>query len=716
MRVRRFFLALLVMVLVCGTLLGTGFVMRPALAEEETDAAPAEGVEQVSLILTSDMHSHVQPVLWTQGGETGSQGGFAPVKTLIEQIRGEWPDSIVLDAGSFSMGTAYQTIEQTSAPALTLMGMMGYDVTTLGDHEFAGGPAALTAMLNVAQAGGKATVKRSTYDEASKSNQVTTTEGWDMPAVVGTNIDWNATLADELQAEDAGVLRAAFERYGIQDYVILRRGGIRIAVFGLMGYDAIADAPESGLTWQEPVEYAQQVVDEIVRNREADMIVCLSHSGTADPDGSGVSEEDVALAEAVPQIDVIVSGHTHMTSAEPVTVGTTTIVSVGADTAYVGHLVLDRTEEGYRNPVFELLPADGTVTPDAAVQKAADAYKKDIDSAFFSQYGYSYDQVLADNDTAFTPVASFGSQPGEEPLANMIADAYNYAVRSAEGTSEPADVVIVPAGAVLGSLDEGPVTAAEVYDVLSLGTGPDGKPGYPLISFYLTGKELKTLADVDISTGQENPAARLYFAGLTYSFNTHRMIYNRTMDHRLMIAGGTEVKLENKKLYRVVTDLHTGETLKQVAAGSSAMLSVVPKDAEGHTIIEFDRCLVPNGTEAGGELKAWQALASYVDAFEGDVIPAVYHSPMGRKTDRTGFSPASLFKQPNRFSVALTILILLPIALLCLIIVLFRRHRHMQRGYKRSMFGSAVFRPNGGKPVFKGRKINRKKLHRWTGR
>ena len=89
---------------------------------------------------------------------------------------------------------------------------------------------------------------------------------------------------------------------------------------------------------------------------------------------------------------------------------------------------------------------------------------------------------------------------------------------------------------------------------------------------------------------------------------------------------------------------------------------------------------------------------------------------MGRKTDRTGFSPASLFKQPNRFSVALSILILLPIALLCLIIVLFRRHRHMQRGYKRSMFGSAAFRPNGGKPVFKGRKINRKKLHKWNGR
>ena len=146
------------------------------------------------------------------------------------------------------------------------------------------------------------------------------------------------------------------------------------------------------------------------------------------------------------------------------------------------------------------------------------------------------------------------------------------------------------------------------------------------------------------------------------------------------------------------------------------MLSIVPKDAEGHTVIEFDRCIVPASAESGGELKAWYALASYIDALEGDAIPAAYYEPLGRKTDKTSLSPVQLFKQPNRFSAALTFLILLPIALAILIIVLYRRHRHIQRGYKRSMFGSAAFRPNGGKPVFKGKKINRKKLHKWTGR
>jgi len=712
MKIRRIGIALLVMMVVCGTLWGTGFSVLPEASAAGTVYADAEeeSLGQVSLILTSDMHDHIQPVVWTQGGETTATGGFAPVKTLIDQIRSEWPDSLVLDAGGFSMGTSYQTIEPAEAPALMLMGQMDYDVTTLGAHEYGFGPDGLTDMLNAAQTGGQETVIKSAYDETTKSSKTVTTEGWDMPAVVGSNIDWDAALADELLAENAGVLRAAFDRYGVQDYVIIRRGGIRIAVFGLMGYDAVAQVPDSGVVWQDPVDYAKQVVSEIESNGEADMIICLSQGGMTEDGG-----EDAALAEAVPGIDVILSGNAKAASEAPVTVGTTTIVSVGCDAQYVGHLVLDRTSEGYVNPVFELLPVDGSVSGDAAIQTAADAYKKDIDSAFFSKYGYTGEQVLANNEAAFTPIGSFGSQPGEESLANLIADAYAYAVRTAEGDAEPVDVAIVPAGAVQASVDEGPVTAAEVYDVLSMGTGPDGLPGYPLVSFYLTGKELKTLADVDISVGQDDPAARMYFKGLVYSFNTHRMIYNRTMDHRLMAEDGSLTELDKKKLYRVVTDLHTAETLKQTAGGSKGMLSVVPKDAEGHTVIEFDRCIVP-ADENGGELKAWYALASYIDAFEGDVVPAAYHEPLGRKTDKTSLSPVQLFKQPNRFSAALAFLILLPIVIVILIIVLYRRHRHVQRGYKRSMFGSAAFRPNGGKPVFKGKKINRKKLHKWTGR
>lgn len=701
---------LILILVLLASMCSVGFDVQSVYAEKDK----AEG--QVSLILTADMHAQVQPVAWTENGETTSTGGFAAVAAVIDQVRGEWPASVVLDGGSFSMGSPYQTIEMNKAPELTLMGQMGYDAFTFGDREFGFGPVGLASMLNNASKGGKPSVLKRVTDVKTNSTKVVTKEGWEMPKAVGTNIDWRATLEEEKYKDDASGLQTAFNRYGVQDYVVLERDGIRIAVFGLMGKDAIASAPDSGVVFRDPVDYAKDVVGEITRNDEADMIVCLSHSGIQDPKGDGDAAEDIELAKAIPEIDVILSAHTHTATETPITVGTTTIVSVGADTLRVGHLVLDRTEDGYTVNTFELLGVDDSVKPVKAIQKAADAYKDDITKSYFSKYGYKYDQVLAENETAFTPIGSFGAGPGEESLGDLIADAYSYAVRRAEGDGSSVDVTIVPRAAVSASLGEGPVTAADAYRVLSLGTGPDGKAGYPLVDFYLTGKELKTLADVDISVAADDPDNRLYFSGLVYSFNTHRMIYNRTMDHRLMTADGQLVELQNKKLYRVVTDLHTAETLKQIAGGSSGMLSVVPKDDEGHTVIEFDRRIIQNGEEESGELKAWYALASYIDAFEGDVIPSVYHATQSRKIDRTGLSPVQLLKQPNRFTIWLLFLILLPIALIVLIIILFRRHRHVQRGYKRSMFGSAAFRPNGGKPVFKGRKVNRKKLHKWNGR
>ncbi len=712
MKLKRFGIVILVLMLVTGTLWGTGLCascLPQVFADTEEDAAEGaaapEVLDQVSLIFTSDMHSHTQPLLWTENGETVSEGGFAAVAGVIDGIRAEYPASFLFDGGDFSMGTPYQTIEQNKAPELTLMGMMGYDATTFGNHEFDYRPAGLTAMLGSASAGGRQTTRTAGG----------TQEGYDMPAVVGTNIDWQATLADELLAEEAAGLKNAFTRYGVQDYTIIRHGGTRIAVFGLMGYEAIEDAPLAGVIWQDPIDYARYVVSEIERNGEADMIVCLSHSGVYDPEGEGREAEDIELAKAVPEIDVILSGHTHLFYESPITVGKTTIVSVGCYTQYVGHLVLDRTAEGCTVNSFSLIKVDGSVKPDAAIQKAVDAYKSDIDASYFSKFGFSYDQVLATNEKAFTPISKFAQEQGEDTLGNLIADSYIYAVQAAEGDAyEPVDVAIAPYGVIRGSFGEGPVTTADAYNVLSLGIGPDGIAGYPLVSVYLTGKELKTLADVDISVSPGMLPARLYFAGLQYSYNTHRMIFNRTMDHCLAGSDGTVTKIENKKLYRVVGDLYTCQMIGLVSSGSKGMLSVVPKDKEGNRVLDFEEHIIKGAN--GQELKAWYALATYIDSFEGDVFPAAYQAPQGRKVDRTSLSPVQFFRQPNKFTWALLAMIFVPLALIVLIILLLRRRRHVRRGYKRSMFGKADFRPNGGKPVFKGRNINRKKLHRWNGR
>ena len=84
--------------------------------------------KELTILFTHDMHSHLM--------ETNEKGGFARLKTAIDKEREENKNVITVDAGDFSMGTLFQTIYTKEAPELRLLGLLGYDATTLGNHEF----------------------------------------------------------------------------------------------------------------------------------------------------------------------------------------------------------------------------------------------------------------------------------------------------------------------------------------------------------------------------------------------------------------------------------------------------------------------------------------------------------------------------------------------------------------------------------------------------
>ena len=108
------------------------------------------------------------------------------------------------------------------------------------------------------------------------------------------------------------------------------------------------------------------------------------------------------------------------------------------------------------------------------------------------------------------------------------------------------------------------ITVEDVFNAYSLGIGLDGVPGYPLISVYLTGAELKTAAEIDASVSDFMPSARLYMSGLNFSFNPHRIILNKVTKVKIVDASGNEADLQDDKLYRVVCDLYSGQMLGAV--------------------------------------------------------------------------------------------------------------------------------------------------------
>ena len=619
----------------------TVLVPSTAMAAEKTDE------ERIQFVISHDMHSHLET--------------FPQVATVIQDAKKAHEETFVLDGGDFSMGTPYQTVYRSEASELRMMGQIGFDVTTLGNHEFDYRSRGLSDMLSA----------------AVKSKEK-------LPKLVVSNIDWDATLADEALKEDGERLKKAMDAYGVEPYTVVKRGDARIAVFGIFGKEADSFAPESGTKFLDPVETARAIVEEIKAHEKVDMIVCVSHSGTTeDPDSS----EDEILAAEVEGIDLIVSGHTHTYLEEPIVVNHTVVASVGQYNDNVGLLSFVEKDGDFQLDTYNLKSIDSNVKANSAALEKVDSFKTAVNEKYFSRYGYEWDEVLAENNVDFTAIEDFSVEQGEDTLGNIIADAYIYGVKQAEGEQyRTVDVAVAPSGVIRESFDKGDITVEEAFNVLSLGTGTDGLAGYPLVSVYLTGTELKLAAEVDISVSPLMSAARLYMSGLQYKYNSHRMLLNKTYDVELVTADGTVAEIEDDKLYRVVADLYSAQMLGMVNSMSYGLLSLVPKDADGNVIEDYEQHIIYRGD--GSELKEWYALASYIDSFDGNQVPtSKYGEPEGRKVQEDSWSPFKLLKQTNKFFWMLVAAVVLVLSIVTLIVVLIvkliRRMRYGRYGIRK---------------------------------
>ena len=225
-----------------------------SVVAEETTSVDSDGEQKVKILFTHDMHSHLDAY---KSEESVMIGGLAKMKTLIDEKKAENPATFLVDGGDFSMGTLYQTIYETDATELTMLGRLGYDVTTFGNHEFDYRSEGVSNMFHAA-------LKNAEEDSSLQ-----------LPAFVCANIDWAKNTS-----EDNERIHQALEDYGSTPYVIVEHGGVRIGVYGVLGEDAEDCAPESGLTFESIVDTSKEMVDQLEKE-DVDMIVCLSHSGTS---------------------------------------------------------------------------------------------------------------------------------------------------------------------------------------------------------------------------------------------------------------------------------------------------------------------------------------------------------------------------------------------------------------------------------------------------
>lgn len=245
-----------------GALAGVGSLGFLSFTSEKT-------FKHITILHTNDVHSHVEPFEKDHAQFPG-MGGAARRYTLIEKIRKENPNTLLFDAGDIFQGTPYFNFYGGELE-FKLMSKMRYDAATIGNHDFDNGIGGLFAQLPHAE----------------------------FP-FVNSNYDFSNTILNG----------------HVQPYRVFVKDDIRIGVFGLgIELEGLVskDLYEETI-YLDPVEMAQETVQQLKENENCDLVICLSHLGYNYRDEK---ISDLKLASLTRGIDLIIGGHTHTFLPKP---------------------------------------------------------------------------------------------------------------------------------------------------------------------------------------------------------------------------------------------------------------------------------------------------------------------------------------------------------------------------------------------------------------
>lgn len=616
---------------------------------------PAFAAQDLTILFTHDMHDYYYPTETVENGELLEHGGAARLATILKENRDD--NTLYLDAGDFSMGTLYQTAFSTDGYELRNLGILGCDAATFGNHEFDYGAEGVAANLRSALASGDP-----------------------LPKLVLSNIDFSGELTPAQQD-----LKAAFDEYGICRYTILEKAGYKIGIFGLEGPDSI-ECVQTDIPFTDYIEEAKKTAAEL-RAEGCDLIIVLSHAGNApaeegsrgaaDVNGTAIRGEDAELARQVPEIDIIISGHSHSCLEEPSVIGSTVVVSAWEYLKYVGKLTVSKEPGGALSVSnYRLIPVNSEVTEDAETAKRLENYQKAIEKNYLADKGGSFDRIIAHSSFDTISLTDMYATHQEYTTGNLIADSYLYEAEK-YGIND-IDVALVGLGTIRGSVKKGFISVADAFEICSLGVGADGSAGHPIVSAYVTGKELKLLTELDASLGQMVSSIKMSYSGLSYSFNEDRILLDRVTDVCLVLKDGSREPIDDSRLYRVAANMYALNMLGMLNDLTKGILAITPKYADGTPVRDFYDVSLrrPDGTE----IKEWVAFMDYLESFpvgENGVpeLPERYRTPLGRKIKfREG--GLAILKNPGTATKVIPTafgIVILVLALLIFLIVLICR-------------------------------------------
>ena len=485
-----------------------------SFAADTAADAKAEMAGKTVILHTNDVHGAVE--------------GYAYIAQLKADYEAKGAEVILVDAGDFSQGTTYVSSTK-GADAVTMMNAAGYDVVTLGNHEFDYGYAQLKENMSKAK--------------------------------------FKVVCADVFNEDGTPIFDAS--------YTYTTKSGVKVGFFGMETPETQTKANPAlikGLTFADKDAFTTAAADQVAALKDADVVICLAHLGV---DAESAPYRSTDLYAAVKGIDFIVDGHSHtvMTKGEK----GEPIQSTGTAFANIGVIVIDDASKKIEsNSLYEIKE---DTAKDATVATAA----KTIVDRVNKEYGV----VFAKSEVTLNGAkAPNGNRDSETNNGDLITDAMLWKVmQNKEGLTVDADhvVAITNGGGIRAAIKPGDVTKKDINTVLPFGN--------TVAVIYVTGAEL--LEALEASTYSLPVGGFPQVAGINFTLSTAvaydanaetypaSTYYGPKSINRVVINSINGKEFKANEVYAVVTNNFCaggGDTYYAFAAASAQFDTGIPLD------------------------------------------------------------------------------------------------------------------------------------------
>ena len=440
--------------------------------------------KDLTILYTNDIHSKADPFIARYIDENREVGGFANIAAYVEQEKAKNPTSVFLDAGDYFSGSTIDSLTKGEA-IIDIMNNMGYDAVSIGNHEF--------------------------------------DYGWDNTLVQLSKANFEVLLGNVF-------FEGSDKLFWDKPYTIIERDGIKLGIIGLHGVfafdDTVAAEMRQNIEARDEVAFLQKYID--VLEPQVDITVALIHQGTpARQSSSGATDvrraldKDIETVKQVEGLDLLITGHAHVGTPEPIKVNDTLILSTDGYGINVGKLVIDFDEDkrqirGYDFNLQSIWADEWT--PKAEVQASINKWNQ-------------YAAAITEEQVTTAPEALTRAYGESSKLGNLVAD-------SILATFKDAELAFTNSGGIREDINAGEMSYGDLIDALPF-------PNYPVF-LKLTGKQIETL--LEHAAGLTNGVMQTS-TGFYYEYDS-----SRPVGERITSATLNGDKLQPKRVYQIATN------------------------------------------------------------------------------------------------------------------------------------------------------------------